>query len=320
MRVACSLGSLLDVGQVVECARSLSGTSVDSVWVPETWGMEGFAMLGAVSGANSTQKLGSSIVNVYSRSPSLIAMGAATIDRLSRGRLILGLGTSTAPMVENFHGYPFKDPLARVKEYVCIIRKALSGRRIDHSGRTFDLKGFALLRPPDGNIPIYLAAVNRRMLGLAWDVADGAILYLRPISEMRRTIPMLQDKRRIDAACQIITCVSEDADAAISRAKKTLAFYISVGRTYREFLASNGYAKETEAVLDEFKKAGFEGCSGLVPDRMLDEIAICGAPEQCKKQLRRFCDAGVDLPIIQFNPVGGVADSFDLLKRTLLVE
>ena len=122
MRIACSLGSLLTVNQVLECSEILSKTNVDSIWIPETWGMENFSMLGAVSNKTTEQKIGSSIINIYSRSPSTIAMGAATADILSKGRLVLGLGTSSLPIVEDFHGNKFETPIQRMREYVEIIQ------------------------------------------------------------------------------------------------------------------------------------------------------------------------------------------------------
>jgi len=111
MRIACSLGSLLSVNQVLKCSEIISKTNVDTIWIPETWGMENFSMLSAVSNKTTTQKIGSSIINIYSRSPALIAMGAATVDTLSNERLILGLGTSSLPVVETFHGYKFEKPV-----------------------------------------------------------------------------------------------------------------------------------------------------------------------------------------------------------------
>ena len=111
MRIACSLGSMLSVNEVLNCAEMISKTHTDTIWVPETWGMENFSMLSAVAGKTSTQKLGSSIINIYSRSPATIAMGAVTVDTISKGRVILGLGTSSLPIVETFHGYSFDKPL-----------------------------------------------------------------------------------------------------------------------------------------------------------------------------------------------------------------
>jgi len=321
MRIACSLGSLLSVNQVLECSEILSKTNVDTIWIPETWGMENFSMLSAVSNKTTTQKIGSSIINIYSRSPSLIAMGAATVDSLLDGRLILGLGTSSLPIVETFHGYKFEKPVQRMREYVKIIRLVLSGKEINYSGEIFDLKNFTLLiKPKRELIPIYLAAVNQKMVDLTWDIGDGVIFYLRPLNEMKETITKMQSKKEIDVTCQIITCVAEDSNTAIVRAKKTLAFYVSVGKVYREFLAKNGFKNETSNIFDEFKKSGLKSIHELVTDSMLESLCIAGAPEECKKQLQNFYETGIDLPIIQFNPVGDTSESFELLKKTFLEE
>jgi len=319
MRIACSLGSSLSVNQVLECPEILSKTNVDTIWIPETWGMENFSMLSAVSNKTITQKIGSSIINIYSRSPAVIAMGASTVDTLSNGRLILGLGTSSFPVVETFHGYKFEKPVQRMREYVEIIRLVLSGKKIDYAGEIFNLKNFTpLIKPKRESIPIYLAAVNQKMVDLTWDIGDGVIFYLRPINEMKETISKMQSKKKIDVTCQIITCVAEDSDAAIARAKKTLAFYVSVGKVYREFLAKNGFKNETTNIFDEFKKSGLKSIYELVTDSMLQSLCISGTPEECKKQLQNFCETGINLPIIQFNPVGDVSESFELLKKTFL--
>ena len=321
MRIACSLGSLLSVEQVIECTKMISETKIDSIWIPETWGMENFSMLGAVSSETKTQKIGSSIINIYSRSPSTISMGAATTDILSNGRLILGLGTSSVPIVEDFHGEKFETPVQRMREYVEIIRLSLSKKQINYSGKIFNLKNFTLLiEPKRQSIPIYLAAINQKMVNLTWELGDGVIFYLRPLDEMKKTISKMQSERKIDVACQIITCISNNSEEAIQRAKKTLAFYISVGKVYREFLAKNGFENETENIFEEFKKSGFKSNHELIPNSMLNSLCISGSPEEAKVQLEKFRNAGIDLPIIQFNPIGNTIASFSLLKKTLLDE
>ena len=321
MRIACSLGSLLSVEQVIECTKMISKTKIDSIWIPETWGMENFSMLGAVSSETKSQKIGSSIINIYSRSPSTISMGAATTDILSNGRLILGLGTSSVPIVEDFHGEKFETPVQRMREYVEIIRLSLSKKQINYTGKIFNLKNFTLLiEPKKQSIPIYLAAINQKMVNLTWELGDGVIFYLRPLDEMKKTISKMQSERKIDVACQIITCISNNSEEAIQRAKKTLAFYISVGKVYREFLAKNGFENETDNIFEEFKKSGLKSNHELIPDSMLNSLCISGSPEEAKVQLEKFRDAGIDLPIIQFNPIGNTIASFSLLKKTLLDE
>jgi alkanesulfonate monooxygenase SsuD/methylene tetrahydromethanopterin reductase-like flavin-dependent oxidoreductase (luciferase family) len=317
MRLGYSLGSLLSINQIIDCASHLSKYHPDTIWIPETWGMENFSMLSMVSQKATLSKIGSSIINIYSRSPSLIAMGAVTIDAISNGRLILGLGTSSMPIIEDFHGLKFEKSISRMKEYVEIIRLAVSGKQVDYNGNFFKLKNFSLLiRPIRNSIPIYLAAVNQNMVKLTWEIADGVIFYLRPISELKSTIEKMQNKRKIDITCQLITCVSEDSQKAIDRAKKTLSFYISVGQIYRDFLAKNGFHNETEEIFHEFKKSGLEHVHEYVSDSMVKSLTICGEPQECVSKLKKFKDAGLDLPIIQFNPIGNVKESFSLLTST----
>jgi len=321
MRLSYSLGSLLTVEQVLACSRKLNELKPDTVWIPETWGMENFSMLSMASRENSFSKFGSSIVNIYSRSPSLIAMGAATVDTISNKRLVLGLGTSSQPLVEDFHGDKFERPLKRMKEYVEIIRLILSGKTINYSGEIFSLKNFSLLiKPPRDRIPIYLAAVNQKMVELTWEIADGVIFYLRPKSEIKTTLAKIQNQKKIDVSLQIITCVNEDSEKAMIRAKKTLAFYVSVGKIYREFLASNGFENETKNIFEEYEKNGLESNHELVSESMVSELCIAGTPDECKTQLLQFRETGIDLPIIQFNPTDNVEDSFNLVTSTFSEE
>jgi len=316
-RLSYSLGSLLSIEEVLECSQKLNYIKPEVMWIPETWGMENFSMLGLASKKNIFSKIGSSIINIYSRSPSLIAMGASTIDTISDGRLILGLGTSSMPIVEDFHGNSFESPLQRMKEYVEIIRMALNGEKINYSGKIFSLKDFSLLtKPIRKEIPIYLAAINQKMVEMTWDIADGVIFYLRPKNEMKETISKMQKKKKINTTLQIITCIHNDDEKAIKRAKKTLSFYIAVGKIYREFLQSTGYSEETGIIYEEYKKSGLNGLEEFVSDSMLDDLCIAGTPDGAIKKLNKFRDVGIDLPIIQFNPIGNVKESFELLTKT----
>ena len=321
MRLSYSLGSLLTVEEVLACSRKLNELKPDIVWIPETWGMENFSMLSMVSKENTTSKIGSSIVNIYSRSPSLIAMGAVTVDTISNKRLVLGLGTSSQPLVEDFHGDKFENPLKRMREYVEIIRLILSGKMINYTGKIFSLKNFSLLiKPPRDIIPIYLAAVNQKMVELTWEIADGVIFYLRPKNEIKSTLTKMQNKKKIDSSLQIITCMNEDSEKAMNRAKRTLAFYVSVGKIYREFLASNGFKNETKTIFAEYDRNGLKNNYELVPESMVNELCIAGTPNECKVQLKQFRETGIDLPIIQFNPTDNVKESFNLVTSTFSEE
>ena len=317
MRLSYSLGSLLTVDQILHCAKKLSQVKPDVIWIPETWGMENFSMLSATSAENISSKIGSSIINIYSRSPTQIAMGAATVDTISNERLILGLGTSSKPIVEKFHGKKFVNPVQRMREYVEIIRLCLSGKKINYSGQLFSLENFSLLiKPPRENIPIYLAAVNQKMIELTWEIGDGVIFYLRPKSEIKDTLDKMQKQRKIDSTLQIITCVDENSEKAIERTKKTVAFYISVGEIYRNFLSNNGYKNEIENIYGEYITSGLKNNFTFVSDKMINDLCVCGTPDEARYQLNAFQDTGIDLPIIQFNPINEVESSFDLLIDT----
>lgn len=283
--------------------------------------MECGPIISTISQITKKPKIGSSVINIYSRSPSLIAMQAATIDTLSDGRLILGLGTSSKEIVENWHGLEFKKQLQRMREYVEIIRQIMTGHKISYDGEFFHLKNFSLLIKPIRNkIPIYLAAINQKMVELTWEIADGAIFYLRPLNEMKEVITKMQNKRKINVACQLITCVSNDPEKALTRAKKTIAFYVSVGKIYRDFLAKNGYERETKAIFDEYKRSGLAENYKLVSDSMVNSLSLCGTPNEIPRKLEQFARTGMDLPILQFNPIGDVAESFNLLVSSLASE
>ena len=219
--------------------------------------------------------------------------------------------------MENFHGNSFDTPVQRMKEYVEIIRLALQGEKINYSGKIFTLKDFSLLtKPIRKEIPIYLAAINQKMVEMTWDIADGVIFYLRPKNEMKETISKMQKKKKIDTTLQIITCIHEDEEKARNRAKKTLSFYIAVGKIYREFLQSTGYSDEVKIINEEYKKNGLDGLQEFVPEKMLDDLCIAGTSATAVKKLDTFRDVGIDLPIIQFNPIGNVKESFELLTKT----
>ncbi|MHB8547200.1 MAG: LLM class flavin-dependent oxidoreductase [Nitrosotalea sp.] len=318
MGLGFSLGSLLSVEEIFDCAKTLSGYPVDSIWIPETWGMDCCSILSHVAGIANKPKLGSSIINIYSRSPALTAMSAVTLDVISNGRFMLGLGTSSKQIVEDWHGIEFENPLHRMREYVDVTRLVMSGKKVSYDGKFFHLKNFGLLiKPRRIKIPIYLAAINQKMVELTWEIADGVIFYLRPLHELKATIEKMQSKRKIDVTCQLITCVSDDSEKSIIRAKKTIAFYVSVGTIYRQFLASNGFKKETDAIFEEYAKNGLSGNHVFVTDDMANSLSICGTPEDVRQKILQFIEAGIDLPILQFNPVGDIKKSFELLVKTL---
>jgi len=321
-KIGYSLGPLLSMHEVLACAKMAdSHQNVDSLWVPESWGRESFATLGAMSQVTKRVRLGTSIISIYARTPGTVAMAATTLDMLSGDRSIIGLGTSTAAIVENWHGIKFERPASRMKEYVECLRLMASGEKVNYRGQFFRTNNFKIMRQPQRKqILIFVAAVNKKMVSLASELADGVLLYLRPLDELKKTTAELKQStkgRNFEIASSFICALSDkEPEKARERAAKTLAFYVAVGKYYSRFLSENGFKGEVEGISVAYGKGGADSAAKLVPDRMLDSLAICGSREECRKSLAKFVSAGVTLPIIQLNPVGDSESSFREMLST----
>lgn len=315
-KLGYSLGPLLSMREILLCAKMAdSQENVDSLWVPESWGRESFATLGAISQVTRKVSLGTSIINIYSRTPAIVAMAATTLDMLSDNRTIIGLGASTAAIVENWHGLKFNRPASRMKEYIECLRLMTRGEKVKYNGEFFQINNFKILHQPQrANIPIFMAAVNKKMVSMASKLADGILLYLRPLEELKRTATELKQATKgksFEIACSFICAISnKEPEKARARAATTLAFYIAVGKYYSKFLADNGFKIEVEEITAEYRKAGADSAAKYVSDRMLSSLVICGSSEECRESLSKFLSTGITLPIIQFNPVGNSESSF----------
>ena len=321
MRVGYSLGPLLSIADVLNCARMADSENVDSVWVPESWGRESFSTLGAVAQVTEKVRLGTSIISIFARTPATVAMGAMTLDMLSYNKAVIGLGSSTEAIVEGWHGARFEQPVARMREYVECLRLMMSGEKASYAGKFYNLKNFKLLhQPPRSHVPIFVAAVNKRMVSLASELADGVLLYMRPFEELGRTIAGIKQAtsgRKFEVALSLICAVSDsEPGKAREKAAKTLAFYVAVGKYYARFLADNGFQDEVARISDAYWKSGGDAAAKQVTEKMLDSITIAGTRGDCRKALARFCDAGVTLPILQLNPVEGAESSFREMLST----
>lgn len=315
-KLGYSLGPLLSMREILLCAKMADQQeNVDSLWVPESWGRESFATLGAISQVTRKVSLGTSIINIYSRTPAIVAMAATTLDMLSYNRTIIGLGASTAAIVENWHGLKFNRPASRMKEYIECLRLMTRGEKVKYNGEFFQINNFKILHQPQrANIPIFMAAVNKKMVSMASKLADGILLYLRPLEELKRTATELKQATKgksFEIACSFICAISnKEPEKARARAATTLAFYIAVGEYYSKFLADNGFKIEVEEITAEYRKAGADSAAKYVSDRMLSSLVICGSSEECRESLSKFLSTGITLPIIQFNPIGDSESSF----------
>ena len=210
-----------------------------------------------------------------------------------------------------------------MQEYVECLRQMITGKKVNFSGTYYNIQNFKLLyTPPRPSIPIFMAALNRKMIALSCVIADGVLLYLRPLEELKKTVSSIKSATRkldrtFEIACVFIGALSnKEPEKARQRAAKTLAFYIAVGKYYNDFLSNNGFTVESERITEEYKLNGLDAASKCVSEEMLDSLTISGNSEQCIHAMQKFSSCGISLPIIQINPVGDPETSFNEMLST----
>ena len=310
-RIGIALGAVHDrpFAEVVAFARTAEECGYEAIFVPEAWGRDAFVTLGAVARVTERIGLGTGIVNVYSRTPALIAMAVVTLDELSAGRAILGLGTSGQRVVEGWHGVPMTRPLRRLRETTEAVRAIVSGSRRGYSGETLSVApGFAvaLARPRD-RIPIYHASLTPRGMRQCAEVADGWLPYFASPETLRADLVTIEEVLRgagrerssLTVAPYLPVLVSDDEAAARAVLRRQLAFYIGgMGRFYRETVARHGFSDTAEDIRRLWEARDRDGAADAVTDELLDAFAVVGDANRCRARLDDYRAAGADLPIV----------------------
>jgi alkanesulfonate monooxygenase SsuD/methylene tetrahydromethanopterin reductase-like flavin-dependent oxidoreductase (luciferase family) len=308
--------------------RVADDLGVDSIWVAEAWGRDAFTLLTELALTTRHARLGTGIVNVFSRSAAVLAMTFGTLDELSGGRMVIGLGSSGANVVEHFHGVPFERALRRLREYVAIIDLLVRGEPLNYEGRIFKLsRGFRLqFTPPRPHIPMYIAAMTPASIRQTGEIADG----LMPIHWPRQLYGELRaqlaagaaaagrDPRRIEIAPTVSLFITDgDEEEARRRAREPLAFYIGrMGRFYYQLLERNGYAQEVAAVRAAWERRDPAAAVAAVSDRLLEDTGVVGPLDACAEKLDALRALGADVPIIAL-PAGEPAAVGRVLERLL---
>lgn len=318
-----------DTAEIVALAKRAEELGYESFWLGESWGRDAFSILGHLAARTERIGLATGIVNVFSRSPALIAQTAATLDELSGGRFTLGLGTSGPLLIEQWHGILYQKPLQRTREYIEIIRLVLSGDRVNYEGEIFHLQRFRLPFPPLRNrIPIYVAAFSPRNLELTGELADGWLpIYVHPdhLDAMKAHLAAGAGKagrtlKDIEIAPWIIVAVAEsdeELEAARTRVRQTLAFYAaSMGTYYRNLFRRYGFTEEVERITTAWATGDRSGAAQSVSDRMLNALTIVGTAGYCRERLAYYRANGVTLPVVSLVS-GQPRDQIDRTLRAL---
>jgi coenzyme F420-dependent oxidoreductase len=306
--IALQLGEGLTRTAGIELARMAEDLGYEAIFVPESWGYDAVTTLTVLAVHTTRIALGTGVLPIWSRTPALLAMTAASLDELSGGRFILGLGISGPIVIRDWHGVPFERPLRRTREMIAIIRLALAGDRVTHVGDVFQVQRFRLgLRPQRGRIPIYLASLGPRSLRLTGEVADGWLpIYCSPdsLALMREEVvagaeAVNRDPAAIEVAPYVLACLAEDREAGRRLVRRHLAYYIGgMGTFYLDLMQRSGFGSEAKAIRAAWQRGDRAGAAALVSDAMLEQLALTGDPDACRAHLDRLRSAGATLPIL----------------------
>jgi len=293
--------------------RALPDLGYTDVWSAETNGVDAFTPLVLASAWESTLRLGTAIVPVYTRGPALIAMSAAALEAAAPGRFVLGIGASSPVIVGNWNGIQFVEPYKRSRDVLRAVKTALAGQRVDSEYETFTVKRFKLEQAPASPPPILLAALRPQMLALAGREADGAILnWLAPADVPQCTAAIANPDA--DVVARVFVCPTTDAEFARGVARFLISTYITVP-AYAAFHDWLGRAEVLKPMHDAWAAGDRAGAAAAIPDEVVDDLVVHGAPEACADRVAEYVAAGVRTPTIALLPTPDGAPSLDLLRR-----
>jgi len=290
----------------IELAKIADQSGIDSFWVPEGWSHDAFSLLISIAEKTNRIKLATGIVNVYSRTPGALAQHFATLDEWSDGRAIIGLGASSANVIEHFHGMPFQPSFARIRETVEIINILMRGEKLVYSGKWFKMdRGFTLrmnqVRP---HIPIFIASLNPKSTRQTAEIADGWMPVWIPISTLADEVSQFRqwvaeagrDPASVEVKSPGSVTVSANPEAARDAGRPMTAYYIArMGDFYYNHLSRLGFADEVARVRRVFNEQGSEAGFAALSVPFLEEFGVAGDVDTCRRRLEEQEAAGIDI-------------------------
>jgi probable F420-dependent oxidoreductase len=306
------LGVRLETGpqftphEMLKLATLAEERGYETIWLPEGAGGDALTQLTAFATATTRVRLATGILPVFSRTPNLLAMSAGSLDAISQGRFILGLGVGHQRMVEDGQGVPFRQPMTRLRESVEIVRRLLEGERVTYEGRIFKLKDSSLgFTPLRSGIPIYLAALGPQMIELAGEIADGVLLTWASPSYLKRAIEHLhrgaeragRNPEDIHVACYLRTAVVDDPDRIRPALQRQIARYFNMP-FYSSYFKQSGFEHEAAKISQALARGDTDGAASAISEAMQNELAIIGPAEHCRQEVESRRSLGLQLPVI----------------------
>lgn len=300
----------------LEIVQEAERLGYDSVWAAEAYGSDTATVLGWLAGQTSTIRLGSGIFQMPGRSAAMTAMTAATIDQISNGRMILGIGSSGPQVSEGWHGVRFGKQLARTRDYVAVLRMALARERLEYSGETLELPlpdgpGKALkltIGTVQDQVPIYIAAIGPKNTQLTGEIADGVIPTLfspEHVSVMRDELQIGVDRAGngktladIDIAPTVQVYVSDNLEDARNLMRPFIGLYVGgMGSReqnfYNQLVRRYGFEDAAQEVQDLYLDGKKDEAMAALPDELIDMVSICGTADHVRERIAAYREAGV---------------------------
>ncbi|MFJ4840687.1 LLM class F420-dependent oxidoreductase [Streptomyces sp. NPDC088746] len=321
MQLSTTLQYARDPREAAAEAVAMEQAGLDAAWVAEAYGFDAPTLMGYLAARTERLLIGSGIVNVYSRTPALLAQTAGGLDALSDGRALLGLGASGPQVVEGWHGLPYEKPLARTRETVEVVRAALRRETVVHDGRTVTIplpaeRGTGLgkplkmiTRPVRPAVPVFLAALGDRNVRLTAEIADGWLsLFYLPERAAEVWGPSLAagraerspDLGELRVVAGGILAIGEDRAALRDLARPQLALYIggmgARGKNfYNELVCRYGYEKEAEVIQDLYLAGRKREAEAAVPDDLIDRTNLLGPEGFVRERIAAYRESGVTM-------------------------
>jgi len=294
--------------------RRAEAAGYDDLWTGETAGPDAFTPLALAAAWTTRMRLGTGVVNPFTRGPAVLAQHAAALQDASGGRFCLGLGSSSDVIVERWNGVPFEKPLTRVREAVQLLRPVLAGER--------GQGGFRLEQAPAVPVPIYVAALRDRMLRLGGEVADGTFVNFLPLSGVQHVVARIREGEqaggREAGASDVVGrffCIPQPAEEGLPLARFMFAAYGTVP-VYAAFFRSLGWGDQLDPMVQAWKQGDRKLALERAPDELIREIFIFGSPGEQRERLAAFEAGGINTFVL--TPIVGPAElagAIDALAR-----
>jgi F420-dependent oxidoreductase-like protein len=337
MRLSTQLNYAGNAADSAAQLRAMEAAGLDMVWVAEAYSFDAVSVMGYLAAKTDTVQIASGILPIYTRTPTLLAMTAASLDSLSNGRCVLGLGASGPQVIEGFHGVPYDRPLGRTREIIDICRQVWKRERVVHDGTSYQIplpegqgtglgKPLKLINHPlREDIPIYVASLGPKNVEMTAELADGW-LPLFYIPERAKDVwgddmaagfaKRSPELGPLDVVAGGLVAIGEDAAKVAEFARPLVALYVggmgAKGRNFYNDLACRyGYEKEAAEIQDLYLDGKKDEAAAKVPDELLALKNLCGPEGWVKERLAAFKEAGVST--LNLTPVG--PDATDIIEK-----